>query len=241
MSSITPRLAKAALVTQMRAGTHFFCGALRVSLRATIYRPDREHRYVIMSDDYILQGLHPHGRFTLPPSDPQTKLYFHHYYHPQLEKLESMPRIYLIGFPFDSFYSDGVVVRTDLDDPGPSGPRASGYVLRFHSREWILLEQRMLENAAWLMRIAEAKDALIIRYEDFFLDFDTCERRISRFVGGLLSPMPKPMKNSQRKYWTDDYQSGFDEAALKALWQYFEPSIGRFYPEKFDFLKSIVV
>ena len=51
-------LKEIALVTQMRAGTHYLCLALRLALEATIYRPNREQRYVMMEDDYVLRGLH---------------------------------------------------------------------------------------------------------------------------------------------------------------------------------------
>ena len=144
-----------ALITQMRAGTHFLCYALRVALEASIYLPDRERRYIRMDDDYILRGLHLGREIALPLERPNCAVYFNHYYHPQQHTLPNIPRIYLIGFPFDSFYSDGVVYSEGSYDVGPSGPRASGYVMCAGSSEWKFLEEKMIENAEWLAKIAE--------------------------------------------------------------------------------------
>jgi hypothetical protein len=231
---IPPRLPveELLLITQMRAGTHFFCSALRVALEATVYRPDHDRQYVVMEDDYILKGLHEESRLQLPPANPMRRIYFNHYYHPQFHNLPEMPRIYLIGFPLDSFYSDGVVANHPSYDPGPSGPRAGDYILRFGSQEWKFLFGRMRENAAWLMEIEESHTAMILRYEDLCVEFETWAERVELFVGGFVNPPPKPVLNRQRTYWTQDYRSRFDGAALKSLWALFAPSIERFYPER---------
>lgn len=238
MSSSSAVTREIALVTQMRSGTHYLCGALRVSLEAEIYRPDRERRYIVMDDDYILRGLYPDDIVALPPSRPDVRIYFNHYYHPQLQTLPNVPRIYLIGYPFDGFYSNGVAYSKTTYDAGPSGRRAAGYVMREGSSEWNFLKEYMLQNANWLKDISENPQAIIVRYEDFFIDFDDCSRRLSKFVGGFVRPLPRPTVNPNRMYWTDRYASCLDDAALSALWTLFEPGIRRFYPEKIDALQA---
>ncbi len=216
----------------MRAGTHYICAALRVALEATMYRPNRERCYIPMEDDYIFKGLHQEGWMSLPTAKLERKIYFNHYYHPQRHTLPSIPTICLIGYPFDSFYSDGVVYSKPSYDVGPSGPRAHKYVFRAGSHEWNFLEEKMRENAAWLAGLKESDNDLIIRYEDLFLDFEGCAQRLSGFVGGFINPIPPPIKNAKRMYWTDDYGSALDRPALTSLWQLFEPGVRRFYPEK---------
>lgn len=227
-----------ALVTQMRAGTHFLCAALRIALRATIYRPSDAQRYVVMEDDYIWKGLRE--RVALPPASADRRVYFSHYYHPHRFALEPMPRISLVGFPLDSFYSDGIVYsdKVRANDPGPSVSRghARDYVFRFDSAEWRLLEPRMRENAAWLEGIEEGERDLLIRYEDFFLDFDRTAARIADFTGGFLAPLPKPVANPRRTYWTQRYAEAFDPPALAALCTHFAAAIRRFYPERWPAL-----
>jgi hypothetical protein len=229
-----------ALITQMRAGTHYMCAAMRTSLEATLYRPDRERQFVVMEDSYIRKGLHGSSdeAFALPAAAGRRSVHFCHYYHPQRQLLTGMPKIYLVGFPPDSFYSDGVVASQATNDPAPSGPRAASYVMRFESPEWRGLQDRMKANSDWLMEINENDDALILRYEDLFLDFDASARRLEGFVGEFVNPLPKPTKNERRTYWTEKYLAAFDHDALAALWRYFAPSLERFYPERLESLRA---
>ena len=185
-----------------------------------------------MDDDYIRRGLHKDDIIDLPKRRDDRSVYFCHYYHPQRKDLEGKPLIQLIGFPFDSFYSDGVVAFHGDNDPGPSGPRAAAFVLHLGSFEWRTLETRMRENAEWLATLAENGRSLIVRYEDLVIDFDNSAKRLEVFVGGFSNPIPRARKNPRRSYWTEDYAKNFDRNALAALWRLFEPSIRRFYPER---------
>lgn len=201
-----------------------------------MYRPNREQRYVLMEDDYVLKGLHANSKTRLPEPNPNLKVYFNHYYHPQRHTLPGVPRINLIGYPFDSFYSDGVVYSKPTYSAAPSGARAEGYVFRAGSHEWNFLEEKMRENATWLEELEEGDDDIIIRYEDLFLDFNGCVERLSQFVGGFINPVPPPIKNPKRMYWTDDYAAALDRPALKSLWERFQGGVRRFYPEKVEAL-----
>ena len=114
------------------------CAGLRIALEATIYRPDRDRRFVVMDDDYIRKGLHSTDDYELPLARPERIVRFCHYYHEQKRDLAGN-RIYLIGFPIDSFYSDGVVASQASNDPSPSGPRAASYIMRSGSPEWTVI------------------------------------------------------------------------------------------------------
>jgi hypothetical protein len=227
-----------ALITQMRAGTHYICAALRTTLEATIFRPDRERKFVVMDDDYIRKGLHKDDNIVLPPAREDRSVYFCHYYHPQRQYLEGKQRIQLIGFPLDSFYSDGVVAHHGVNDPSPSGPRAASFLMRFGSDEWRELETRMRENSEWLGTLSDGDGSLILRYEDLIGDFDSAARRLEAFVGGFMNPLFRPKKNPRRSYWTEDYTACFDREALSAMWTQFGSSIERFYPERARSLKA---
>lgn len=243
MNPDSPPTDDLALITQMRAGTHFLCGALRVALEATVYRPADGRRYTAIADDEILKGLHTESRIDLPRVNSGHRIYFSHYYHPHIQVLPPMRRISLIGFPLDSFYSDGIVYsEASPPHPGPSGtrPRAADYVLRLGTPEWKLLESRMSENAAWLEEITDDGRHLIVRYEDLFIDFEACAARLSRFTGGFRNPLPRPVINPRRTYWTERYLSAFDRPALAALWRLFAPAVERFYPERLKSLKACV-
>jgi hypothetical protein len=228
----------AALITQMRAGTHYMCAALRVSLEATLHRPDHARQFIVMEDDYIRRGLHKTDDIALPPPCAERNIYFCHYYHPQTRLLLGKPHINLVGFPLDSFYSDGVVAKHATNDPAPSGPRAESFVMRFGSPEWRHLENRMKENSDWLGALAEGDRSLIMRYEDLIADFDQSARRLEGFLGKFLNPLPKPTKNAKRTYWTEDYLGAFDKDALRAMWSLFGSSIERLYPERMASLKA---
>lgn len=228
----------AALVTQMRAGTHYMCAALRIGLEATIYRPSSEKRFVVMDEGYIRKGLHETDDFAFPQARADRNIHFCHYYHPHRDELSGKPRISLIGFPLDSFFSDGIVARRASNDPKPSGMAAKSYVLRFDSDEWRSLEARMRENAEWLASLHEDERSMILRYEDLINHFSESVSRLESLVGKFVNPLPIPTRNAHRSYWTENYAANFDRDALKALWRLFEPSIRRFYPERAGSLEA---
>jgi hypothetical protein len=214
------------------------CAALRTALEATVYRPDRERQFVVMDDDYIRKGLHSDESIVLPVARPERTVRFCHYYHSQMHALTDLPSIKLIGFPLDSFYSDGVVASHAKNDPAPSGPRAASFVMRFDSPEWRYLEDRMKENASWLGTLVEDGHSLIVRYEDMIANFDQSARRLEGFLGTFSNPLPKPTRNARRTYWTEEYAVAFDKEALRAMWNLFGNSIERFYPERVVSLRA---
>ena len=228
------------LVTQMRAGTHYMCAALRFSLEAQVMRP-RDGAFAPMDDADIIKDMHPSGRFELPPPRPGRHIYFSHYYHPQFRSLPPMSRLSLIGFPLDSFYSDGVVYSDTSYSAGPSGLRAHAgtFVFRYGSEEWKILEERMHQNAHWLSEAAGGSaEELVVRYEDLDQDFERTSAAISAHLT-LLNPLPRPVINRKRSYWTQDYEAKFDDKALAVLIDIFAPAISRFYPERLAPLQGL--
>jgi hypothetical protein len=228
-------------VSQMRAGTHYMCAALRLALEAELLRPRDGGVYGPMDDAVILGDLRADGRFELPPPRPGRRIYFSHYYHPHHHALPQMPRLSLIGFPLDSFYSDGVVYSDPCYSAGPSGTRAHAedYVFRYGSEEWRFLEERMQQNAQWLGEIGKDEDDLVVRYEDLGEAFDQTAQGISEHFGGFINPLPKPVINRKRTYWSRDFAAKFDPPALAQLGRIFGPAIVRFYPECLDELKIL--
>lgn len=229
-----------ALVSQMRAGTHYMCAALRLALEAALLRPRDGNVYGPMDDATILADLHAESGFELPPPRPGRRIYFSHYYHPHHHALPPMPRISLIGFPLDSFYSDGVVYSDQSYSAGPSGnrPHARDYVFRHGSEEWRFLEERMHQNAQWLSEIGAGDNDLVVRYEDLSESFEQTAQGISRHLGGFINPMPKPVINRKRTYWSRDFAAKFDPPALAQLGVIFGPAVARFYPECADALTA---
>ena len=222
-----------ALVSQMRAGTHYMCAALRLALEAQLLRPQDGRQYGPMDDAKIMADLHADSRFELPVPRLDRHIFFSHYYHPHHHTLPPMPRVSLIGFPLDSFYSDGVVYSDTQYSAGPSESRAQArnYVFRHGSKEWDFLEDRMHQNASWLARIGTDPADLVVRYEDLDGIFETTAGRIERHLGGFLNPLPKPVINRTRTYWTRDFASRFDAKALSRLTEIFGSAMSRFYPE----------
>jgi len=223
-----------ALVSQMRAGTHYMCAALRLGLEAQLLRPHDGGTYIPMSDEKILSELNAGNAFTLAPPRAGHHIYFSHYYHPHHHSLPPMPRLSLIGFPLDSFYSDGVVYSDTQYSAGPSALRqhAKDYVFRHQGPEWNFLEERMHQNAQWLDSLGAEPNSLVVRYEDLSDAFDETRAKIEQHVGAFYHPVPRPIVNRSRTFWTGDFASRFDAAALSALRDIFAPAIRRFYPEQ---------
>jgi hypothetical protein len=96
----------------------------------------------------------------------------------------------------------------------------------------------MQENAKWLATLREDNASMILRYEDLIDRLDESTSRLESFVGKFVNAVPIPTKNSHRSYWTENYAANFDRKALWALWQLFEPSIRRFYPERVSSLEA---
>jgi hypothetical protein len=217
----------------MRAGTHYMCAALRVTQEAALMRPKGGIAFGPMPDSEILDGMHPESRVELPHPRPGRHVFFSHYYHDHYRHLPPMRRISLIAYPLDSFYSDGVVFSDEIYSPAPSEPRAqrSKYKFRYGSPEWRKLEPWMEKNARWLMEIGQSEDDLVVRYEDLCDRFEETAGNIEWHLGTFLNPMPRPVSNRLRAYWTRDFASKFDADALDALNDIFREGIRRFYPE----------
>ena len=102
----------------------------------------------------------------------------------------------------------------------------------FHNGEWNFLEPYMKKNAKWLNKLSKRSDAMVIRYEDFFLKFDKTTKKIEEYCGPFLEKFPTPRKNPTRMYWSNRYKTKIDLSAFEALKSLFINSVKYFYPEK---------
>jgi hypothetical protein len=223
------------LETQMRAGSHYVCYGLQQAFGATLLWPDKNGTLESMPQEQLKKGLYTKD-YVKAPQRTDLTVVFKHYYHQLNTPLcggGETPHIAQIGFPLDSFYSDGIVFSDGQYDAGPSGnrPHARSYVFRFGSEEWKFLEPYMARNADWLESLHAKAPDLILRYEDFFIDFNATVSRIEALVGDRVGPFPQPKQNAGRMYWTEDYRR-LDRLALVRLWEIFEKSIRQFYPER---------
>ena len=112
-----------------------------------------------------------------------------------------------------------------------------GYVLKSNSKEWEILKSYIPLNKRWLDYIS---DNFYIRYEDFYIDFDTTIERIAAFLNEpSLIAFDPPVKNPMRMYWSDRYTQFLDKEVCLTLLEEFEPFISRYWPEKLDSLAEI--
>lgn len=237
------------LETQMRAGTHYMCHALLNAYHPYMHYPLRNGGTRQLEHAEIERGLKEEARIDNIEINYGIEILFRHYYH----KLELDPafsgekKIALIGFPLDSFYSDGIVFSSEHYTPSPSLGRetARGYVMGQGSKEWDFLYPYMIDNARWLetlSRQGNGENLLIVRYEDLIDNFIVEKRRVIDFMQlDLVGELPEPRKNRNRMYWNNNYAERFDAEALRTLFQLFRRSIEAFYPEHYENLDQMLI
>jgi hypothetical protein len=223
------------LETQMRSGTHYLLDALVHVYHAKVMKL-RKDQFCLVNRKVINEGLYESKKSNYLVDDNETFIFHHHYFHslPADNRLKNSKSLILIGYPFDSFYSDGMVFSSGKYSVAPSqkNRRFEQYRLLWNSAEWKFLEKYMQKNSRWLRKIAKRNDVAIIRYEDFFLDFSNTINKIEKLLGSFKEKFPLPTKNNARIYWTDDYRSKMDRDAFEKLLKYFQKSVSFFYPEK---------
>lgn len=243
-SNLNVKNKKISIITQLRSGTHYLQYALMTSLCCKIFQATRTGDYIELSKDYLKRGLYNEDNLNQTLNmTADTEVYFSHYYHcDNLEKIQGIPTIYVIGFPLDSFYSDALAYSSESFDPRPSIYRDHylNYKFKKNSNEWRFLEKCMVKNSEWLDTLIKQNILTVLRYEDFFnrfiYNFDT----IQTLTGPFAKLPPFPKKNSERTYWNDNYLQKFDIDALKKLCEYFYKSIEKFYPEKINALNKVI-
>ncbi len=228
------------LQTQMRSGTHFMLNALsRVyHLKPAIINRDGGFNYV--DKNRLAKGLYKHDNKSYPTNNGTVLQYhFYHKVNPDLH-LEDAKLINLIGYPFDTYYSDGLIYSTENYTVAPTRQHQDykDYKLKFGSPEWLKLEERMIQNAEWLESLENTNEGLTIKYEDLFLDNRNILNQIEEYLGPFKEEFPEAVKNPERVFWTDNYREKFDDHAIKNLTAIFRSSISKFYPEKLDSLST---
>ena len=232
------------LETQMRSGTHYLLFALRVAYRPVILWPLRNGDVRELLDEDLSDGLRGREELSskeLSNTEPVAlvEILFRHYYH-QLNVDPSFrfsKKVALISYPFDSFFSDGVVFSSETYTKTSSStrPEARDYVLKHGSTEWKFLYPYMQKNARWLEAIAKAREenTLVVRFEDLIDSFAPQRDRIVNFLE--IKPQqnfPEPVFNRERSYWKGDLLHKFDRKALEAMTATFARSLSQFYPER---------
>ncbi len=221
----------------MRAGTHYVLDALARVYHGRVAKL-KDDVFAFVGYDEINKGLYQ-SESNIKYSDKEAAIFHCHYYHtiPHDERLIDTKNIYLIGYPFDSFFSDGLVFSSKEYSVAPSlkNERYEKYKFLYKSDEWNFLEPFMHKNASWLEWLIKHDDLLVIRYEDFFIDFRATIKRIEEYCGAFKEEFPSPIKNKNRIYWTDSYVNKMDEDAFLKLKQLFLPALNHFYPEKKPF------
>jgi hypothetical protein len=221
--------------TQMRAGTHYMLDGLIRVYGGKVLKI-RNNKFEFVERQIINEGLYESSENYYLNEHEDRFIFHHHYYHtvPKDNRYNKGKKIYLIGYPFDSFYSDGLIFSSQEYNvlPSAKNKRNTKYRLTQRSTEWNFLEPYMKKNAQWLNKLSKRRDGIIIRYEDFFVKFDETTKRIAEYCGPFMEKFPPPRKNPNRMYWTNKYKTNIDLSAFETLKSLFINSITYFYPEK---------
>lgn len=218
----------------MRAGSHYTLQGLAEAygLRPAIINRDGAS-YEVISPERLSRGLYQ----TLAKAwnDDSNIVLQYHYYHKLAKNIEEQrsKTIHLIGYPFDTFYSDGLVFSKKNYSLRPADQEeVDNYILRKDSPEFKFLEPYMRLNAEWLEHLSGNKDAFVIRYEDYFNDFVKTTAKIQSFLGPFKRPFPQAKRKTTRSYWNGSYRLRMEESVYESLAALFRKSISHFYPEK---------
>jgi hypothetical protein len=221
--------------TQMRAGTHYVLDGLIKVYGGKVLKI-KNSKFEFVDRQIINEGLYKPSENNYLNEYEDRLIFHHHYYHtvPKDNRYRNGKKFFLIGYPFDSFYSDGLIFSSEEYNvlPSSKNKRNKEYRLTRMSTEWNFLEPYMKKNAKWLNKLSKRSDAMVIRYEDFFLKFDKTTKKIEEYCGPFLEKFPTPRKNPTRMYWSNRYKTKIDLSAFEALKSLFINSVKYFYPEK---------
>jgi hypothetical protein len=231
-----------AMESQMRAGNHYVLGELCVCLHARPYSIERSTGLFYPKNySWVSEGLYHKSekqKQAVEDTSSQNIIFQYHYYHTVPD--EALPAdsktFYLIAYPFDSWYSEGLVASQteDANSPKPSATRDNfgTYVLKAGSNEWNSFLSTIEQNAQWLDDLIDS-NAFILRYEDFYVDFDNTIRRLEAYLGNFKSSFSPPSNKSlHRLYFTDEYKKKLDSESFSYLKERFRRSLACFWPEK---------
>jgi len=212
--------------TQPRSGTHYTINNLMKCLKCQYASVYSEPSFEQSTDGRIFYPSQPYLNGFIVKSHFTKPLHY-----PQYRYVKTM---YQCSFIFDAYYSWGKIHHRRI---GPAHSENTEYVLKSNSKEWEILKSYIPLNKKWLDYIS---DKFYIRYEDFYLDFDTTKRRMATFLEtDSLEAFDPPVKNPMRMYWSDRYTQFLDKEVCLTLLEEFEPFISRYWPEKIDSLAEI--
>jgi hypothetical protein len=205
------------LETQPRSGTHYTMDNLIRNLGckyASVFKDSADQNLINTKDSKIF--------FTPGPEDTEyvVKAHFYQALHYPRYRFEKI--LFQISFLFDSYYSWGKLLS--------NAPAGVPYLLKSDSKEWATLKGFIKLNKQWLEYIS---DKYFLRYEDYYLNFEETINSISDIIGkGDLKGFERPYKNTNRMYWSDNYEKYLDKDVFHQLFNEFHPFISRYWPEK---------
>ena len=209
------------LETQPRSGTHYAINNVMRCLDwgyGSVFKNASAPELIDSKDGYF--AFYP---------DNNTKRYVikSHFYKPlHYPEYRYVKTMFQISFIMDSYYSWGKMLanRSVVGD----------YRLTSLSKEWQILKGYIPHNKQWLQYI---RDKFYVRYEDYYLDFNTTINRMARFLGIFsLNGFEMPRKNKKRMYWSDNYHLYLEDDVFLLLLQEFYPYIRQYWPEKMESL-----
>lgn len=173
------------------------------------------------------------------PKDTNGYLVFSHIGDEYTDHLLSLnaKRIYLYSYIFDCVYSWCHNKRYQLT--GDTTGRFDGYVVSSKSIEWDYVASNFYRIKRQLYASPNFHS---IRFEDYFLDFQSTVRNLSIYLGrNEVMKFEKPDFPflQRRMYITDAYEQFFDTVSLRCITSYFEDVLETLYPEKKEALRSL--
>lgn len=205
------------LETQPRSGTHYTLDNLRRNLGckyATVFKNSVDQNLIKTRDSKIF--------FTPGAEDTEYIVKTHFYQTLHYPKYRFEKILFQLSFLFDSYYSWGKMLS--------NMPSDVPYRLKYDSKEWVTLKGLIKLNKQWLEFIS---DKHFLRYEDYYLNFEETIKSISAIIGkGDLKGFERPYKNTNRMYWSDNYEKYMDKDVFHHLCDEFHPFISRYWPEK---------
>ncbi len=205
--------------SQPRSGTHYLINNLQLSLQlhfASVFYdrglvPSKDKLWFHEKGDY--SGFIVKSHFTKP------------LYYPAYRYIKT---IYLLRYFFDSYYSWAKLIYIENNK---ITNKLNNYFFKIDSLEWQLLEGYIELHKKWLFFI---KDKFFIRYEDFYLKFNSIVSKLQSFLQRKINNFEYPdIKLKEGKmYWEDNYLQLMDEKIYLKIKKEFSPFIKMYYPEK---------
>ena len=133
------------------------------------------------------------------------------------------PTLFLLGYFPDTYYRWARMLANV-----PANEK-DNYYLSSNAPEWATVKGYIPLHLQWLDYIS---DKTYIRYEDYFVDFETVMDTFEHIMGERPINFERPKRIRSRIYWTDTYQNIMDGEVWDFIETSFRYQVKRYYPEK---------